>query len=183
MNVVVIYQEQNIRCLDNDTVNVVFDNLSLQACGHCRDTVRSNVVLTLARRRSLFAQPKLCGTLPFFAHAFDLGAARACSLSSGKRVTWCIRVFSKHVNYSPTGRDYDHHPSVDGILGAATTVTPASTEPLSAAPLDRYEFQVSLNCIVCFHEASGVDATGCAHIQYVLPVRRRVPRRFVFLSS
>ena len=58
--------------LGNDTVNVVFDNLGLQACGNYRErssnlseimqivtlAVRTIVVLTLSRRRSLFASAK-----------------------------------------------------------------------------------------------------------------------------
>ena len=63
--------------LDNDTVNVVFDNLGLQACGNCRERSSSlseimqivtsavciNVAMTLSKKRSLFAPPNLCGTL------------------------------------------------------------------------------------------------------------------------
>ena len=82
--------------LGNDTVNVVFDNLGLQACGNYRgrssslseimqivtSAVRIDVAPTLSRRRSLLAPPNLCRTLAVLAHvdAQSLFAAGACSL-------------------------------------------------------------------------------------------------------
>ena len=60
--------------LGNDTVEVVFDNLGFQAYGNCQERSSSlseimqivtsavciDVLLTLSRRRSLFAPPNSC---------------------------------------------------------------------------------------------------------------------------
>ena len=83
--------------LDNDTVNVVFDNLGLQACGNCRE--RSSDLGSLheccddfVKEALTLCSAKLCGTLAVLTHADAqcLWAERACSLSelrklSGKR--------------------------------------------------------------------------------------------------
>ena len=55
-------------------MNIVFGNLGLQACGNCRGRsgVRSNVALTLSKRRSLFAPPTIQQPSYSFAEKFTL---------------------------------------------------------------------------------------------------------------